>query len=100
MPGDLEIRWIRRDRALAADSWNAAAIPMSEAKEDWQVEILNGTAAIRTLTASTSCATYTAAQQLADFGALLGPGDSLRLRIAQICQAFGLGAAAITTLWF
>lgn len=99
-PGDLEIRWIRRDRALAADSWNAAAIPMSEAREDWQVEILDGAVAIRTLTASTSSVTYTAAQQLADWGALLGPGDSLRLRIAQIGQAFGPGAAPITTLWF
>ena len=99
-PGDLEIRWIRRDRALAADSWNAAAIQMSEVSEDWQVEILDGAAAIRTLTTSTTHVTYSAAQQLADHGALLGPGDSLRLRIAQIGQVFGPGAASITTLWF
>mgnify|MGYP001628295471 CR=1 FL=1 len=44
--------------------------------------------------------TYSAAQQLADFGALLGPGDSLRVRIAQIAQVFGPGAAPFTTLWF
>ena len=99
-PGDLEIRWIRRDRALAADSWNANAIPMSEASEDWQVEILDGATVIRTLTASTTHVTYSAAQQLADFGALLGPGDSLRVRIAQIAQVFGPGAAPFTTLWF
>ena len=99
-PGDLTIRWVRRDRALAADSWNAAAIPMSEATEAWQVEILNGAAVIRTLTVATTSATYTAAQQQADHGRLLGPGDSLTVRIAQIGQAFGLGTAATTTLWF
>ncbi|MGR3199293.1 MAG: GTA baseplate fiber-binding domain-containing protein, partial [Paracoccus sp. (in: a-proteobacteria)] len=99
-PGDLEIRWIRRDRALAADNWNAATIPMSEAREDWQVEILDAATVLRTLTASTSHVTYSAAQQLADWGALLGPGDSLRVRIAQVGQAFGPGAAPITTLWF
>ena len=43
---------------------------------------------------------YTAADQTADRGAPLGPGASLDIRIAQIGQAFGPGAAAITTLWF
>ena len=42
----------------------------------------------------------TCVRQLADWGALLGPGDSLRVRIAQIGQVFGPGAASITTLWF
>lgn len=98
--GDLTIRWTRRDRSLAADNWNAADVPMSEASQSWQVEILDGTTIKRTLTAATTSALYTAAQQSADWGAALGPGASLDIRIAQIGQAHGLGAAPITTLWF
>ena len=99
-PGDLTISWKRRDRSLAADSWNAAEIPMSEASESWRVEILDGAVVKRSLTASTSSVVYTAAQQTADWGTPLAPGASLDVRIAQIGQAYGAGAAPVTTLWF
>nr|WP_313138313.1 phage tail protein [Paracoccus jeotgali] len=99
-PGDLTIRWVRRDRSLAADNWNAVEVPMSEAREAWQVDILDGSAVKRSLTAATTSAVYTGAQQAADWGALLAPGASLDIRIAQIRQAFGAGAASVTTLWF
>ena len=99
-PGDLTIRWMRRDRSLAADNWNAAEVPMSEASESWQVEIMDGATVKRSLTVATTSAVYTAAQQTADWGAPLGPGASLDIRIAQIGQAFGAGAAPVTTLWF
>ncbi|RJL06943.1 hypothetical protein C9E82_22050 [Paracoccus siganidrum] len=99
-PGDLTIRWLRRDRSLAADNWNAVEVPMSEANEAWQVDILDGAGVKRSLTTATNAAVYTAAQQVADWGALLGPGASLTISIAQIGQAFGVGAAPVTTLWF
>lgn len=100
MPGDLVIRWVRRDRSLAADSWNPLEVPMSEADEAWQVEIMDGATIKRVLTSTTTSTVYTAADQTADWGAPLGAGDRLGVRIAQIGQAFGPGAAAITTLWF
>lgn len=96
-PGDLTIRWVRRDRSLAADNWNAVEVPMSEA---WQVDILDGATVKRTLTVGTTSVVYTTAQQVTDWGAPLGPGASLNIRIAQIGQAFGAGAAPVTTLWF
>ncbi len=99
-PGDLTIRWVRRDRSLAADNWNAAEVPMSEASEAWRVEIMDGAVVKRSLTVATASAVYTAAQQTADWGAALGPGTALDIRIAQIGQAYGAGAAPITTLWF
>ena len=98
--GDLTIRWVRRDRSLAADNWNAAEVPMSEAGESWQVDILDGAVVKRSLTASTTSVVYSAAQQTADWGAPLDAGASLDIRIAQIGQAYGAGAAPITTLWF
>jgi hypothetical protein len=100
VPGDLTIRWVRRDRSLAADSWNAVEIPMSEASESWQVEILDGATVKRSLTTATTSVVYSAADQSADWGAPLGSGNALTVRIAQIGQMFGAGAALTTTLWF
>jgi hypothetical protein len=99
-PGDLMIAWTRRSRSLAADSWTAAAVPLGEESEAYEVEILDGIAVLRTLAASTTSVTYTAAQQLADFGALLGPGDTLDLRIFQLSALVGRGAPATVTLEF
>jgi hypothetical protein len=100
VPGDLTIRWVRRDRSLAADSWNAVEIPMSEASESWQVEILDGATVKRSLTTATTSVVYSAADQSTDWGTPLGLGSSLDVRIAQIRQTFGAGTASVTTLWF
>jgi hypothetical protein len=98
--GDLVIAWTRRSRALAADSWTAAEVPLAEEREAYEVEILDGTTVQRTLATSTTSAIYTAAQQLADLGALLGPGDTLDLRVYQLSALVGRGAPAIVTLQF
>ena len=100
VPGDLTIRWIRRDRSLAADSWNAVEIPMSEAGESWRVEILDGAVVKRSLTTVTTNALYTAAQQSADWGAPLGPGQTLAIRIYQLSNRLGRGTPATATLQF
>ena len=55
---------------------------------------------LRTLATSTTSVTYTAAQQLADLGALLGPGDALDLRIFQLSALVGRGAPTPVTLQF
>ncbi len=44
--------------------------------------------------------TYTSAQQIADWGGLLGPGDSLAIRIVQLFARVGQGAGQISTLTF
>ena len=99
-PGDLTIRWIRRSRALAADSWEAAEVPLAEDSEAYQVEILDGVAIKRTLVTSTTSALYTTALQIVDWGALLGPGSSLDIRIYQLSALIGRGAARSVTLFF
>jgi hypothetical protein len=63
------------------------------------VEIRNETAVLRVLQASSPSVIYTGPQQLADRGALLGPGDSLAVRIQQI-SALGSGTPATVTLQF
>jgi hypothetical protein len=99
-PGDLTIRWIRRSRALVADSWNAPEVPLAEEAEAWEVEILDGVVVKRLLSASATSVVYTAAHQIADWGALLGPGDALDIRIFQLSARVGRGAPEAVTLQF
>ncbi len=99
-PGDLTIRWTRRSRALAADNWGAIDVPLVEELEAYEVEILDGAAVKRVLSTTTTRAVYTAAQQTADWGAMLGPGDTLDVRISQLSALVGRGAPKTVTLLF
>jgi|GEM_PF-23770 len=93
--GDLAIRWLRRDRALSADSWVLAQVPMSETAESYDLEVLNGGNVVRSVASLTTPAfTYTAAMQAADFG---GAVSSLSIRLYQI-GALGRGILFSTTL--
>jgi hypothetical protein len=99
-PGDLTIRWTRRSRALAADSWVAVEVPLIEEVEAYEVEILDGATVKRVLSATTTSVIYTAAQQTTDWGGLLAPGDTLDIRIFQLSALIGRGAAKTVTLTF
>ncbi|WP_324752582.1 baseplate multidomain protein megatron [Roseovarius sp. Pro17] len=99
-PGDLTIHWTRRSRALSADSWGAVEVPLVEESEAYEVDVLDGAEIKRTLTTSTTSAVYPAAEQTADWGAPLGPGDSLDIRICQLSALIGRGAAKTVTLTF
>lgn len=99
-PGDLTIRWTRRSRSLSADSWGAVEVPLIEDVEAYEVEILDGAVVKRTLTTSTTSTVYTTDQQTADWGALLGSGDTLDIRIFQLSALIGRGAAKTVTLVF
>ena len=101
VPGDLTIRWTRRSRAPAADSWLGLEVPMVEEVEAYEVEILDGSGAVlRTLSASGPSVVYSGAAQTEDFGAPLGPGDALGVRIFQLSTAVGRGWPKSTTLYF
>ncbi len=97
-PGDLTIRWTRRSRALAADSWGVGDAPLAEDSDAYEVEILDGATVKRVLSTSSTSVLYTAAQQIADWGTLLGPGDTLDIRIFQLSALVGRGAAKTVTL--
>ncbi|MDP5308429.1 baseplate multidomain protein megatron [Paracoccus spongiarum] len=99
VPGDLPIRWTRRSRSLVADSWQGMEVPLGEELERYEVRIMDGAVVKRTLTSDKSSVTYTAAQQVTDWGAELAPGDSVRLRICQLSARIGRGTARMTTLY-
>ena len=99
-PGDLTIRWTRRSRSLAADTWGVGDVPLAEDSEAYALDILDGAVVKRSLTTGTTSVLYTAAQQIADWGALLGPGSSLDIRIYQLSALIGRGAVRSVTLTF
>jgi hypothetical protein len=99
-PGDLTIRWTRRSRALTADAWEQVEVPLAEDIEGYDVQILDGQAVKRTLTSGTTSVVYSAAQQTADWGAPLGPGQTLAIRIYQLSNRIGRGTPASVTLQF
>jgi hypothetical protein len=98
--GDLTIRWTRRSRALVADAWEQVEVPLAEDLESYDVQILDGAAVKRTLTSTTTSVLYTAAQQTADWGAPLAPGQTLAIRIYQLSNRLGRGDPVTVTLQF
>jgi hypothetical protein len=92
--GDLSISWVRRTR-LGGDNWDAAEVPLGEETERYEVDILDGATVKRTLAATTPAATYTAAQQTADFGA---PQSAIDVRVYQLSAVHGRGTPREATL--
>jgi hypothetical protein len=99
-PGDLTIRWTRRSRALVADAWEQVDVPLAEDLENYDVQILDGDAVKRTLSSGTPSVLYTSAQQTADWGAPLGPSQTLAIRIFQLSNRLGRGTPTAVTLQF
>lgn len=82
---DWNLRWVRRTRVDGTwrDQVDAA---LGEATESYEVEIMNGTAVVRTIASSTPTVTYTAAQQNTDFGSVR---TTITARLYQLSATVG-----------
>lgn len=92
--GDLTITWMRRNR-LDGEWRDKVDVPMSEATEKYQVNVMNGSAVISIITVTSATATYTVAQQIADFGSAQ---LSITVGIFQINATINGGTIATATL--
>lgn len=92
--GDLALSWIRRTR-FEAPWLDGQDAPLGEASEAYEIDVMNGAAVVRTITAATPVATYTQAEQVADFGSAQA---SITVRIYQISNRIGRGFAREETL--
>ena len=92
--GDLDVSWIRRTRA-GGDTWDGPEVPLGEDSERYEVDVLDGLSVVRTLIAAAPVASYTAAEQTADFGS---PQPSVSLRIYQTSTVWGRGSPAEATV--
>jgi hypothetical protein len=93
--GDLAITWVRRTRfgGVWADGTD---VPLNEESERYEVDILDGGGAVkRTIAVNAPAAIYTAAEQIADFGA---PQASIAIKVYQLSAAVGRGRPAAATL--
>ncbi|NWH09202.1 MAG: glycoside hydrolase/phage tail family protein [Alphaproteobacteria bacterium] len=89
--GDIRITWIRRTR-IGGDNWEVSEVPLGETLERYEIDILDGSAVKRTVSADSPTILYTADQQLEDFGTT--GFTTLSLNIAQLSELHGRGTAA------
>jgi hypothetical protein len=85
----ITLSWIRRTR-VGGDSWGLD-VPLGEEREAYEVDILSGTTVVRTLSSAVPSVVYSAADELADFGA---PQASLAVAVYQISTTIGRGTPA------
>lgn len=87
--GDLTITWVRRTRR-GGDNWEQVDVELGETLEAYEIDIMDGATVRRTLRVNQPLATYSSANQLADFGAVQ---SSVSCRIYQISATVGRGRA-------
>jgi hypothetical protein len=94
LAGDLHLTWVRRTRT-GGDSWESIDVPLGEAEERYEIDILDGPTVKRTLPATQPSAVYTAAQQTEDFGS---PQSTIALRLYQLSATRGRGTPRAATV--
>lgn len=85
---DATLTWKRRTRLSHLFLAPGIDVPLGEASESYQVEILDGVTVVRTETVTTTEYAYSAADQTSDG---LTPGDPITARIRQVSAVVGVG---------
>ena len=92
--GDVAISWVRCAR-VGGDYWGPGDPPLGEPSESYQLVILNGAVAVRTVGVAAAEYVYSAADQTVDFGSL---PSSIRVQAAQLDAAGAPGLKTDLTL--
>jgi len=90
---NLTITWKRRSRRRS--SGLLASPPLDESSEAYEVDIMDGASVVRTISSTSPTATYTAAQQITDFGS---EQISLTVNVYQMSPGWGRGFGRQATL--
>ncbi|MEO5375897.1 MAG: phage tail protein, partial [Alphaproteobacteria bacterium] len=85
--GTLTITWIRRAR-MGGEWRDGVDVALGETTEAYEVDIFNGSTVVRTIAVSAPTASYTAAQQTADFGSVQA---GISVKIYQMNTTVGRG---------
>lgn len=91
---NLSLSWVRRTR-FQVPGLGLGPVPLGEESEAYSVDIYSGAAVVRTISATTPAASYTATEQTADG---LTPGNPVSLRVYQLSDVRGRGFPAIATV--
>jgi hypothetical protein len=85
--GDFSITWVRRTRI--SGGWrDFVDVPLSETSEKYEVVIFDGSTEKMVINANIQSATYTSAQQVADFGSTQ---SNITFKVYQISGDVGRG---------
>lgn len=91
---DLLITWVRRTR-LSVPGLGNGPVPLGEASEAYEVDIIVGGSVVRTIETTSPTATYTATEQTADG---ITPGDPVTMDVFQLSELIGRGYAKRATV--
>lgn len=105
---NLTLDWVRRSRALIR-AYSTTPVPLLEAEEKYEVDIVSGSTVLRTITTTASAngsivtvngdGTAEAFYDVADIsGDGLTPGDPVSVRVYQLSDTIGRGNAAEATV--
>ena len=92
---NLTISWVRRTRLSAEWLDYVEEVPLGEASEAYEIDILDGADVVRTLEASGPSVVYSVADQTSDFG---GPQASVSVRVYQLSSVVDRGYPAEATV--
>ncbi|MGK7894397.1 MAG: phage tail protein [Xenococcus sp. (in: cyanobacteria)] len=92
--GNITISWTRRDRH-AGSRTDYENFPLSETREEWEIDILDNSVIKRTYSSFVSNLVYTVGDQLIDFGAVV---SSVTVSVYQVSATVGRGYSATATL--
>ena len=84
---DIHLQWKRRTQ-IGGDSWVGAGVPLDFVPELYALNIFNGSTLVRQSMTNSSSWTYTASDQIADFGASL---PVFNFSVQQVSAALGPG---------
>lgn len=85
--GDTTITWVRRSR-FRQPGLGGGPLALGEVYEAYEIDVLAGSAVVRTLTSTTPTASYDAAAKAADG---VGPGDTVVVAVYQMSDVRGRG---------
>jgi len=92
---DLTMMWTRRSR-ISSSWWSTGVVaPVGETVEAYEIDIMDGADVKRTITSSIPSATYTSAEQIADFGS---NQSAVTVKIYQLSSVVGRGYPLEATL--
>ena len=92
--GDVTLHWVRRTR-LNGEWQDYQDVPLSEADERYDVDIMDGVNVVRSFRSDVPLQLYTAAEQVADFGSVQASVD---VRIYQLSALAGRGMVLEATV--
>lgn len=92
--GGVRFHFIRRTRA-GGDSWDLYEVPLGEDREEYRLEIWQGSTIKRAVSLVNPEFLYTSAEEVADFGTAQ---NAITISVAQVSARVGPGDALVTTL--